>query len=124
MNKHKRVIPRDFFNEAKLLKCLGRLSLLILENRVNELPLKEEFDGRAFSIIQNDADGSLSVENYKLLLDGEKIELYLTYNSKENYPLMGRYRDEEYYLLSDKSGDFMPNFGFFESKIGNKKGKK
>lgn len=23
-NKHKRVIPRDFFNESKLLKCLGK----------------------------------------------------------------------------------------------------
>ena len=26
---YKRVLPRDLFNEAKLLKCLGRLCLLI-----------------------------------------------------------------------------------------------
>lgn len=31
--EYQRVIPRDLFNEAKLLKCLGRLSLFIHDGK-------------------------------------------------------------------------------------------
>ena len=32
MDNYSRVIPRDFFNEAKLLKCMGLLALKVLDN--------------------------------------------------------------------------------------------
>lgn len=31
MRNYTRVIPRNFFNEAKLLKCFGKLSLAVLD---------------------------------------------------------------------------------------------
>ena len=107
---YRRVIPRDFFNEAKLLKCLGALQLAIGDKRVNGLPLVVEFDGDAFDIRQNPDDASLSCSNYRLYLGHEEIELFSPYNSKEAYPLIGRFRGEEYYIFAE-SGDFMPNFG-------------
>lgn len=87
---YNRVIPRDFFNEAKLLKCLGRLSLLILDNR-NGLAqyLEDDFDNEPFQIEQTQ-DGDIYVVNYHVFLKGTENELELTtpLNSKLNYPLM------------------------------------
>lgn len=105
-----RVIPRDFFNEAKLLKCLGQLELIINHTGPNKIGLVSEFDHGPFQICQNPSDGSLYVSNYQIYLDGEEIRLFTTYNSKENYPLLGEYKGEIYYMLSE-DGKLMPNFG-------------
>lgn len=105
-----RVIPRDFFNEAKLLKCLGQFELCRLDKRLCGLEFTMEFDGESFDIAQDDSDGSLRCLNYRVYLNGEELELFTPYNSKENYPLMGRYRGDDYYLF-DSKGKFMPNFG-------------
>lgn len=107
---HYRVIPRDFFNEAKLLKCLGRLELYINHDGPNTLGLKSDFDNEPFKIVQDPMTGNLSVENYKVFLDGEEIYLFTNYNSKDTYPLIGLYKGEEYYIFSEQ-GEFMPNFG-------------
>lgn len=32
-SSYRRVLPRDLFNEAKLLKCLGQLSLMIHDGK-------------------------------------------------------------------------------------------
>ena len=109
-----RVIPRDFFNESKLLKCLGQFQLCIHDRTANGLPFEVDFDGRAFEIIQYDSDGALSVLNYLVSLNGEPVILYTPYNSKENYPLRALYRNEEYFVFDEK-GKFMPNFGFKKS---------
>lgn len=85
-----RVIPRDLFNESKLLKCLGQLALII-HDRVNvprELELTHddsEFSG--FQIEQNQDSGALYCANMQLTFAGHVIELSIPYNSKENYPL-------------------------------------
>lgn len=108
--KHIRVIPRDLFNEAKLLKCLGALIIAIEDRKVNGLNLSIEFDGEAFDIRQNPNDASLSCVNLRCYLDGEEIELFSPYNSKEDYPLMARFKGEEYYIFEGR-GYFMPTFG-------------
>lgn len=104
-----RVVPRDFFNEAKLLKCLGRLELIILDKLI-KIPLVSEFDGEPFNIQQNINDGSINVTNYTVSLNNEEIFLFTPLNSKENYPLYGIYRGEEYCIFSE-TGEFLPNFG-------------
>lgn len=113
---HKRVIPRDFFNEAKLLKCLGRFQLLTGHD-VNKLPrefdrskLVIEFDHEPFWIRQRDSDGALFVSNYNVFLDNDRLSLYVPYNSKETWPLFAEYHDGTYYVF-DEEGNFMPNFG-------------
>jgi hypothetical protein len=107
-----RVIPRDFFNEAKLLKCLGRLELLILDNEkpARDLKITSEFDNEAFNVVQDPNSGSISVSNYRVFVNGEELYLSTPLNSKENYPLTGIYKGEEYYIFDEK-GQFMPNFG-------------
>lgn len=105
-----RIIPRDFFNEAKFLKCLGQFELCVLERRCNGLEIDTSFDGAGFVIVQNESDASLLCLNYKVYVNREELELYLPYNSKESYPLMGRYKGVDYYIF-DSNGKFMPNFG-------------
>ena len=107
---HTRVIPRDFFNEAKLLKCLGHLELCIVDRQCGGLPLTSEYDGEPFQIEQREHDGGLVCLNYRCYLAGELLSLYTQYNSKSAYPLLGEYRGQEYYLF-DEQGRFMPNFG-------------
>lgn len=46
-----RVIPRDFFNESKLLKCMGQLSLKILDCQLPKgIEMYIEGDGQPFQI--------------------------------------------------------------------------
>jgi hypothetical protein len=106
---YQRVIPRDFFNEAKLLNCLGKLCIAILDNQTNGLKLAEEFDDGPF-IIEQDIDGNLSVTNYIVTLDGDPILLYAPYNNHSKYPLVGEYRGGYYDVLDDE-GKLCTTFG-------------
>lgn len=91
-----RVLPRDLFNEAKLLKCLGRLALLVHDyaDWSERVRIEGPDDGDGFSIDQCQANGWLVCENIFVyrLQDGHAIEdlvhLVSPYNSKEPYPLM------------------------------------
>ena len=88
---YRRVIPRDLFNEAKLLKCLGLLSLRVHENagpicdRLN-IVLEDELSG--FKIMQH-IDGSIGCINFFLFNNnGTPVFLSTPLNSKLNYPLL------------------------------------
>lgn len=106
---YKRVIPRDFFNESKLLKCLGKLELLICFGP-NPLGLKSNLESETFNIEQDPADGSIYVSNYKVELDGEPIHLCHPLNCKSEWPLLAIYKDEIYHVFNER-GELMPNFG-------------
>lgn len=108
-----RVIPRDLFNEAKLLKCLGQLALLIHDRVKVPAGLKlshddSEIDG--FDIQQSQYDGSLYVSNMELTCFGRVITLRSQYNSKDAFPMLFSLDENEGRLLNDDgtlSGDFV-----------------
>lgn len=79
-----RVIPRDLFNEANLLKCYGQL-WLELERRGNEATELLN-DGDAFDIVQ-DSDGNLTITNIEFFINEEPMALHRPLNSKEPWPL-------------------------------------
>jgi len=116
MSTYKRVVPRDLFNEAKLLKCLGRIQILIEDRK---LMLESEFDGDRFLIEQDDSDGSLFCTNLKFTLGDQEIYFFTDYNSKLNYPIIARYLGETYYALSE-DGNWMPDWGVAKPNRGNK----
>ena len=82
---YRRVIPRDLFNEAKLLKCLGRLCLQVHEGQAGNLTFEHE--GDSFDIDQNPDSGGLACINLRFYLDETIIYFESSYNSKDNYPL-------------------------------------
>jgi len=95
--EYERVIPRDLFNEAKLLKCLGQLTLLIHEGKCD---LEVLFGGpgegdtvcRGFETGVN-IDGGYYCNNIRVYVksgDGSlrELELATNCNSKLSYPLV------------------------------------
>lgn len=74
-----RVIPRDLFNEGKLLTELGFLSLAILDNKdgiANLLTMELVNEEEGFVVAQSD-DGSLFVANLLCRTVGDEIECVL-----------------------------------------------
>lgn len=85
---YSRVIPRDLFNEANLLKCLGQLYLCLEALPGQPATLGDIEPGEAFDIQQDEADGSLEVVNLPFTMgDGRSYRLTRPLNSRETWPL-------------------------------------
>jgi len=93
-----RVIPRDLFNEANLLKCLGLLWIL-LEGRTDAN--FEENDGEPFDVQQNEDDGTLTVVNLPFVIRGNLWTLERPLNSRETWPLYASRDDERVAVFTD-----------------------
>lgn len=116
--KYNRVIPRDLFNEAKLLKCLGFLTLAIHDNELQGI--KFHHFGEQFEIQLTEA-GELHVWNIAFMLKRKAREIdwfevqedgigfYTTYNSKADYPLEYRIGEDFGYVFDD-GGKFTEEF--------------
>lgn len=87
---YQRVIPRDLFNESKLLKCLGQLALLLHDGKDIRWPLRLSHDNpeSGFEIEQDMSSGGLYCLNLNLYLNDREVELQTVMNSKQPYPLL------------------------------------
>ena len=112
---YQRVLPRDLFNEAKLLKCLGRLVLLIHDRKI---PFIGEVihDGEPFIIALND-EGSLIVTNVTIKVNKSAFTFKTTYNAKNNYPFYLETKDYSEVLVFDEGGEFTEEFIEFVKTI-------
>lgn len=109
MENYSRVIPRDFFNEAKLLKCMGLLALNILDGKQPENTVISIADNdEPFNVVLLD-DGHLTVINYPVKINGIEVIFKSTYNSKSNYPLLAEYQNCEY-VVFDEHGQWDSEF--------------
>jgi hypothetical protein len=112
---YRRVIPRDLFNEANLLKCYGQIYL-----NVESLPVEYaavvslEWDGEgtldAFAIEQREDDGSLSCANVSLMVADTAVRLHRPLNSREPWPLYATPDDDTELSVFDAGGHFSPAF--------------
>lgn len=108
-----RVTPRDFFNESKLLKCMGFLSLAEL-NKTNpsglaiKVVLIDEEDDR-FNIVYNNKHDMLEVKNYQVYINDVPFVCGTIYNSKQLFPLYIEYK-EELIKVFEESGVFTEDF--------------
>jgi hypothetical protein len=94
-----RVLPRDAFNESKLLKCVGRLVLLIEDRKAPGWSY--DFDGEPFQIEQDQNDGSIYVRNIQFIRNGDPVALSSGLNSRAPWPL----RDENGDSIFDDDGN-------------------
>lgn len=96
---YKKVIPRDLFNDAKLLKCLGLLSLKVHDGDVPcEIIIEAPED--EFKIGLYD-DGTLEVTNMHITVNGTPRSFRTTYNNKNNYPLLMEINGEEIHVFTE-----------------------
>jgi len=113
-----RVIPRDLFNESKLLKCLGRLALLVNDGMAGSLQI--DFDGESFDIRREDSSGGLYCHNFKAFIKRYKDKVFIknqyiglesSLNSMDNYPLWF-FTDgmNEYERVFNEDGSFTDAF--------------
>lgn len=111
-----RVIPRDLFNEANLLKCLGKLVIALEDNyRLEDAHLEDahlEDFGQAFSIDQNPEDGSIFVENLPFMVKQVQYNLYRPLNSREDWPLYVATGEDDIPVF-DNFGGLSPEFKGF-----------
>lgn len=110
-----RVIPRDLFNEAKLLKALGQLSLLIHDRKAPQgLRLELDFGGaHGFAVDQHLGDGSLYAHYLTLYYRGFVVSLSSPYNDRSPYPLTFEFDNESGDVFNDDgtlSDDFLATF--------------
>ena len=109
-SSYNRVIPRDFFNEGKLLKCMGVLPLSILDNKTPDgIEIHIDGSGEAFDIVLDQEWSILEVINYNVTINGEEYRVGTTYNSKDNFPLYVIVDDVEI-LVFDENGKFSDEF--------------
>lgn len=81
-----RVLPRDLFNEANLLKCLGQLAL-IAHDRGRPDQISVITSGGAFNIAQREEDGSIYCANVQIIIRNRRFEHRRPLNSREPWPL-------------------------------------
>lgn len=81
---YQRVIPRDLFNEASLLKCYGQLAIL-LDNMDTAFRFPD--DVPHFDIVQHEDSGAISIANLPLVSADIEYRLSRPLNSRRSWPL-------------------------------------
>lgn len=82
-----RVLPRDLFNEANLLKCYGRLAICLDEKAGQHgAKLGESWAVHSFDVEQ-EIDGELFIANLPLLVGDREFVLVRPLNSRRAWPL-------------------------------------
>ena len=88
---HFRVIPRDLFNEAKLLKSLGQLCLKIHEGRADPLTVEHEDPEAGFTVALCPISGTLFVRDLWFACNGLPVDFCSSYNDRDPYPLWAEF---------------------------------
>lgn len=90
---YRRVLPRDAFNEANLLKCIGFIALyrpnLITEN----VPY--------FDIVQKESDDSIHCTNVWFKVGKRRCLIHRPINSRRPFPVYVTIKDEDIYIFDD-----------------------
>lgn len=113
---YKRVCPRDLFNESKLLKCVGKLCLKILDG-MTPVPMKYNDDNTIRFNVEQDEAGNLHIRNLPIYIKGIRYKFHTTYNCKSNYPLFVETDKYEEYLVFDEDGEFAEEFIEFAKSL-------
>lgn len=97
-----RIVPRDLFNEANLLKCLGRVALLIHNGKLPGLRLNEPALEKGFNIMQNPNTGGTFCQNFILYSDKGVVTHERNLNARDPWPLyFTDEHDNEYCVFND-----------------------
>lgn len=105
MITYSRVLPRDLFNEAKLLKCMGKLTLAIEDGFIS---LEYKYSGGPFHI-QQGSDGDLTCLNITF----EKgLTFHTPLNARTFWPLVCVTGEYEYIdvFKNNRHGVFTEEF--------------
>lgn len=110
-----RVIPRDLFNESKLLKCLGMISLHVHDRKIQGLEIVHQEEKSGFVISQDENTGNIFVENLFFFdQNGTPVYFFHPLNNKNNFPLVMEYQNEEYWPFNEQGEYQLADFLFLK----------
>lgn len=109
---YRRVIPRDLFNEANLLKCLGRVALLIEDGKAPDgLQLEHTNSSRGFAIEQDPGSGDICCTNLALVTQkGGRAFAWRGLNSRDGWSIFINARGDEEIAVFNDDGSFTEEF--------------
>jgi hypothetical protein len=97
-----RVLPRDLFNEAKLLKCLGKLCLLIEDQLCKLSYIHDDTDNPGFTISQLPECGGIYTVNLEFYTPrGHELVVNSPLNSRRDWPLLCTWAGVELPVFDD-----------------------
>lgn len=96
-----RVIPRDLFNEANLLKCLEQLYIKLESIGFTHVAQFGVGDVPYFKIEQDPSDGSIYVSNLPFLIGNKHYHLSRPLNSRQPWPLYCSRNDDVIQVFDD-----------------------
>lgn len=85
-----RVVPRDLFNEANLLKCYGQIYVNLEKLNLRDVDfvhLDDDTRPGPFNVQQDPASGAIYVANVRLEVRGRTCQLHRPLNSRDAWPL-------------------------------------
>lgn len=97
---YNRVIPRDLFNESKLLKCLGKLYIAAERHTPGHVLVRfvdGALDGQChdgFGVTQDQSDGSMYAQNVAVYVNNKRVIVATPLNSRDDLPLYAQWDDE------------------------------
>lgn len=108
MSNYNRVIPRDLFNEANLLKCYGQIYINLERISLDDVALHydDEENGDQFNIAQDESNGGLFITNVHLIVNQVKQKLYRPLNSRDPFPLYLTDENDEDISVFNDDGTF------------------
>lgn len=108
---YERILPRDLFNDANLLKCMGQITCLIHDGRLN-LKMNHRHVDKDFRIWQNDSNGSTHVANLTFdLQNGWTVQFWRPLNARGVWPLYAHVADSEIDIeVFDEHGQLTEQF--------------
>jgi hypothetical protein len=117
MSAYSLVFPRDLFNHAKLLKCLGQLALNLHDMPIDGVTIEQE-DATALVVSQSGNSGDLFVSpnNFSLRVHGELCDLSIPYNSRYPYPLWLECEGADSFDVLNDDGTFTLEFRLFVNR--------
>lgn len=108
---YQRVLPRDLFNEANLLNCLGKL--IIMSGETPDLPfeleVREMKEGQPF-LIEQDQAGNICATNVRVYINSVKLELVVCSNNRRKFPLELVLEDMSSVYVFGEDGTFDSEF--------------
>ena len=113
---YKRVLPRDLFRESLLLKCLGKLCLLIEDGELSGLYYEHVRTDSTFKVGCQESDGGLICHNIKFFRTSDKryIPIFTGLaRPGEHWPLLCTTFDEEEIEVFDNDGNITDDFKEF-----------
>ena len=108
---YERVIPRDLFNEANYMKCLGQLALILHDHPLPNIELTGSYFECGMDLNQN-IDGDLYTDDLVLSnsLSHVRYVFYRPLNSREAWPIQIYSVDHEMVDVFTNEGKLSPEF--------------